>query len=81
MQPPAATASHHGKIDILPKAVPGNVPLFSAQKKAKTVTEHHDLARQIGDGLTSVRRGITPLSGSRHIAFTGSGEGYLGCRD
>jgi hypothetical protein len=38
-------------------------------------------ARQMGDGLTSIRRGITPLSGSRHIAFTGSGEGYVGCRD
>ena len=43
MQPPAATASHYGKIGILPKAVPKRVPLFGAQKKAETVTGYHDL--------------------------------------
>jgi len=56
-RPPAVL----GKLSSFLNTVPRTVPLFRAQNKAKTVTEHHDLAaRQMGDGLTSIRRGIAP---------------------
>jgi hypothetical protein len=86
--PPGATASHYGKIGILPKGRAKTVLLFGAQKKAKTVTGYHNLAspsdgrphpRRRGAGSRLSRAWRSAFARCSAIAFAGrSRSGFPG---